>query len=72
MRVRDSEELAVVVAKARKTLALSQQEVADLAEVSVRSISALESGNSSLTFSKLTAILSVLGLSLSVEVMRNE
>ena len=72
MRVRDSAELAVVVATARKTLALSQQEVADLAEVSVRSISALESGQSSLTFSKLTAILSVLGLSLSVEVMRNE
>ena len=72
MRVQDSAELAVVVAKARKTLALSQQEVADLAEVSVRSISALESGHSSLTFSKLTAILSVLGLSLSVEVMRNE
>ena len=68
MLVRDSADLAVAVTQARKSLGLSQQELADLAEVSVRSISALESGFSSMGFSKLMSILSVLGLSLRVEV----
>lgn len=69
MIIVDSADLATVVIQTRKTLGLNQQELADLAEVSVRSISALESGQSSLSFSKLMSILSVLGLSVRLEVV---
>lgn len=70
MIIVDSADLATAVVQTRKTLGLNQQELADLAEVSVRSISALESGKSSLSFSKLMSILSVLGLSVRLEVVQ--
>lgn len=70
MIIRDVEELAVSVRGARRELGLTQQELAELSGVSVRAISALEAGESAITFNRLLAILSVVGLSLSLEVKR--
>jgi y4mF family transcriptional regulator len=69
MRVKSSADLAAAVRDARKSLGITQQELADLSGVSVRAISHLESGDSSVTFAKLMAVLSVLGLSLNLEVI---
>jgi len=68
MIVADAVGLGEAVRERRRQLGLTQEELADLAQVSLRSVSQLESGVSSMTFGKLLAILSVLGLSLSLEV----
>jgi len=68
MIVADAVGLGEAVRERRRQLGLTQEELADLAQVSLRSVSQLESGVSSMTFGKLLAILSVLGLSLHLEV----
>jgi HTH-type transcriptional regulator/antitoxin HipB len=68
MIVADAVGLGEAVRERRRQLGLTQEELADLAQVSLRSVSQLESGVSSMTFGKLLAILSVLGLSLGLEV----
>lgn len=67
--VKNAAELAIVVRDARKSLGITQQELAGLSGVSVRSSSHLESKDSSMSFGKLMATLTTLGLSLEIRVL---
>lgn len=69
MTVKDATDLAERVRSRRKQLRLTQQELADLAGISLRAVNQLESGSSSMSFTKLMEILSVLGLTLKLEVI---
>ena len=68
MQITDSTSLAAAIRSRRRELGLTQEQLADLAGISLRSVTLLESGVSSLTFQNLLATLSVLGLSLNLEV----
>jgi y4mF family transcriptional regulator len=68
MQITDSTSLAAAIRSRRRELSLTQEQLADLAGISLRSVTLLESGVSSLTFQNLLATLSVLGLSLNLEV----
>lgn len=68
MQITDSASLAEVIRSRRRELGLTQEQLADLAGISLRSVTLLESGGSSITFQNLLAILSVVGLSLKLEV----
>jgi len=68
MHITDSASLAAAIRSRRRELGLTQEQLADLAGISLRSVTLLESGVSSLTFQNLLATLSVLGLSLNLEV----
>lgn len=69
MVIKDATDLAERVKVRRKQLRLTQQDLADLTGISLRAINQLESGSSSMSFTKLMGILSVLGLTLKLEVI---
>lgn len=68
MLVADAGSLAAVIRSRRKELDLTQQDLAELAGVSLRAVTLLESGSVGPSFRNLLPILSVLGLSLNLEV----
>lgn len=51
----------------RRTLQLTQAEVAELADVAVRTVHAVEAGKATLRLDALLAVLGAVGLRLSVE-----
>lgn len=69
MVIKDATDLAERVKGRRKQLRLTQQDLADLTGISLRAINQLESGESSMGFTKLMAVLSILGLTLKLEVV---
>ncbi len=58
------------VRERRKSLRLSQQELADLADCSTRFIHALEHGKQTVRLDKLLDVLEVLGMELTATVRR--
>ncbi|GAB2737003.1 hypothetical protein GCM10027273_14740 [Nocardioides pakistanensis] len=66
-RARERGSLAAVVAARREELSLRQDELADLADVSVRFVHAVESGRRSIGLDRLLAVLTALGLHLELE-----
>lgn len=62
--------LAHVVKQRRTSLGLRQEDVADLAGVSLRFVQSVEAGKTTLRLDKLTAVLDVLGLKLTAEPVR--
>lgn len=60
------------VRQRRRSLGLTQDDVADLAGASPRFIGALEAGKTTFRVDKLAAVLEALGLELSVSVRRSE
>ena len=62
----DSNEIATIVRQRRRSLNLTQIEVADLAEVSERLIRDLEGGRLTVRTDKLKAILTALGLEIKI------
>lgn len=63
-------EVSKVVRQRRRSLSLTQVELADLAEVSERLIRDLEGGRLTVRTDKLLAILAALGL--EIKIMRNQ
>jgi len=63
-------EISKVVRQRRRSLSLTQVELADLAEVSERLIRDLEGGRLTVRTDKLLAILAALGL--EIKIMRNQ
>jgi HTH-type transcriptional regulator / antitoxin HipB len=59
-------DLAQQVAQRRRALGLTQQDLAELAEVSHRFVQSLEAGKATVRLDKVRAVLTVLGLSLAV------
>lgn len=64
----DASDLGTTVTSRRKALGLSQDELAELAEVSPRFIRALEHGKPTARFDKILAVLGTLGLQFDVRV----
>lgn len=56
----------------RKELGLTQIELADLADVSTRSLFELENGSNSMSLKRVLRILEALGLKIRIEVAKNE
>lgn len=67
---RAASELANVVKQRRTSLRLRQEDVADLAGVSLRFVQSVEAGKTTLRLDKLAAVLDVLGLKLTAEPVR--
>ena len=67
---RAASELAHVVKQRRTSLRLRQEDVADLAGVSLRFVQSVEAGKTTLRLDKLAAVLDVLGLKLTAEPVR--
>lgn len=65
---RTASTLGKTIADRRKRLGTSQQEVADLAGISVRALSSLERGKPTIRLDTLVPVLEVLGLELRTTV----
>lgn len=63
----DATELGVTIERRRRALRLGQEELAELAGVSVRFVRALEHGKASARLDKVFDTLDALGLELTVE-----
>lgn len=59
-----------LVAKRRSDLQMKQEDLAELARVTIKTIYQLESGKGNPSFSTLNKILSVLGLEIYVDIKR--
>lgn len=57
----------VAVRARRRALGLTQQEVAELADVAVRTVHAVEAGKATLRLDALVAVLGAVGLRLTIE-----
>ena len=66
-RARERGDLAAVVMGRREELGLRQEEVAELADCSVRFVHTIEAGKTTLRLDKLLDVLTVLGLRLEIE-----
>ena len=64
--------LGLLIRRERHLQGLRQQDLADLALVSVRFLSELEKGKASVEFQKVLAVLGALGLDLLVKSRRSE
>ena len=64
------DDVGALVRARRKELGLTQQDVADLGGLSAKFLRDLEGGKSTIRLDKLRAVLTVLGLELTVEVRR--
>ena len=61
-------ELIVTLKKRRELLGVTQEHLAELSGVGLRTLKALESGKSNPTFETLTKLVEVLGMELKLEV----
>ena len=61
-------ELIVTLKKRRELLGVTQEHLAELSGVGLRTLKALESGKSNPTFETLTKLAEVLGMELKLEV----
>lgn len=69
---RTGSDLATAVVERRRLLGLRQEDLADLADVSLRFVQLVESGKPSVRLDKLEAVLAALGLRLAVVPVRQE
>lgn len=67
---RSAQRLAGVVRERRSVLALRQEDLADLADVSLRFVQSVEAGKPTVRLDKLAIVLDVLGLQLTTEPSR--
>ncbi len=63
-------ELGAALRARRRALNLTQNETADLADISTRVLSDLENGRETVRLDILTAVVGALGMSLSLQVAR--
>lgn len=63
--------LSELIRERRKVLGITQTELSDLSEVSVRAISELENGELKMSLNRVMRIFYVLGLQLEVHLARN-
>lgn len=62
------QELVETLKKRRELLGVTQEHLAELSDVGLRTLKALESGKSNPTFETLTRLAEVLGMELKLEV----
>lgn len=64
------EEIGKIIKERRKLLKIKQQELADLAGISINTLTKIERGESNPSINKLIAILDTLGLELSIQIKK--
>jgi y4mF family transcriptional regulator len=64
------EELSKIIRERRKLLAITQEDLAELAGISLRTLKAIETGKTNPTFDSVNKIADVLGLQINIEVKR--
>ncbi len=64
------EEMGTIIRNRRKELLIDQKTLAEMADVSVHTVSDIESGKANPTIEIVDKILRVLGLSLTIDVRR--
>jgi HTH-type transcriptional regulator/antitoxin HipB len=67
LAIKDATDLGAAVRSRRHTLELTQEELADVARVSLRFVSELERGKESAQFAGIRRVLAALGLDLYVK-----
>ncbi|EXY42308.1 transcriptional regulator, y4mF family protein [Bacteroides fragilis str. S24L15] len=65
-------QIGIQIRQRRKMLGINQQTLADLAQISINTITKIENGEININFQKLYAILEVLGLELSLKIKNKE
>lgn len=65
------EEIIIVLRQRRRVLAVTQEQVAELSGVGLRTIKEIESGKGNPTFTTLGRIADVLGMELKLEVKQS-
>ncbi len=65
------EEIIIVLRQRRHVLAVTQEQVAELSGVGLRTIKEIESGKGNPTFATLSRIADILGMELKLEVKQN-
>ena len=66
------EEISLIVTKRRKLLELTQKDLAELSDVSERTIRDIEQGKGNPGLVQLQKIFNILGLSISMGTIRND
>jgi y4mF family transcriptional regulator len=64
------EELSKIIRERRKLLAITQEDLAELAGISLRTLKAIETGKTNPTFDSVNKIADVLGLQINIEVKK--
>jgi len=64
------EELIRILKKRREVLNITQRDLAELSNVGLRTLKALESGKSNPTFETLNSVVKVLGMEVKIEVRK--
>ena len=65
-------QIGIQIRQRRKMLGINQQTLADLAQISINTITKIENGEININFQKLYSILEVLGLELSLKIKNKE
>lgn len=65
-------ELASIIRERRKLLAIRQEDLAELAGISLRTLKAIETGKTNPTFTSVNKIAEVLGLQINIEVKKQK
>ena len=60
--------IGTIVVKRRKFLKITQEQLAEVAGISMRSLKLIESGNGNPTVKQISKILIVLGMNLNIEI----
>jgi y4mF family transcriptional regulator len=63
-------ELSTIIRERRKLLAITQEDLAELAGISLRTLKAIETGKTNPTFDSVNKIADVLGLHIKIEVKK--
>ncbi len=66
----DSYEIATIIQNRRKELAINQEDLAEMTQVTSRTIYAIESGKGNPSIETLQKILTVLGLEISIGIKK--
>lgn len=64
------EDLSKILRERRKLLKITQEDLAELAGVSLRTLKAIETGKTNPTFDSVNKITEVLGLQINVEIKK--
>lgn len=64
------EELSKILKERRKLLEITQEDLAELAGISLRTLKAIETGNTNPTFDSVNKIIEVLGLQINIEIKK--
>ncbi|HLT32842.1 MAG TPA: helix-turn-helix domain-containing protein [Aquaticitalea sp.] len=66
------DKMGQTIKRRREILAITQRDLADLSNIGLRTLKALENGRSNPTLETLNKLMDVLGMELSIDVKKNK